>query len=203
MNASLRDCRTGALVDHGHPERTLGKNALVSIGCATDDEVVTGIKRAVNGDSDGSMVPGGGVDFVFARMRELEAFRGWSTDASPNLHRPDKADKGNDNGAENNVNNDGEAAPHDSALSAQVGRLAARIADVHASLPKCTLLIVYSGVGDPREMKRLSDMQRQFRREYAVKNWDDISVKWTDDEEQALKQAVRKARNGLAFVTVT
>ena len=62
---------------------------------------------------------------------------------------------------------------------------------------------MYSGTGDPREMARLQEMQRTFKREYATKKWDQLSVKWTDVEEQALKMACRKAREGLGFVTIT
>jgi RNA exonuclease 1 len=36
-----------------------------------------GVIRAVNGDPDGLEIPGGGVDFIFGRMRELEALKGW------------------------------------------------------------------------------------------------------------------------------
>ncbi|KAJ8603172.1 hypothetical protein MRB53_042225 [Persea americana] len=44
-------------------------------------------------------------------------------------------------------------------------------------------------------------MHQQFKKEYAVKKWDELSVRWTDDEEQALKRACRIARDGCAFVT--
>lgn len=36
-----------------------------------------GVIRAVKGDPDGLEIPGVGVDFVFGRMRELEALKGW------------------------------------------------------------------------------------------------------------------------------
>lgn len=51
-------------------------------------------------------------------------------------------------------------------------------------------------------MSRLQAMQTQFKKEYKVKKWDQLSVKWTDTEEQALKKAVREARNGVAFMGV-
>lgn len=183
----LRDARTGAVVDHGHPERNNGAAALVSIPCTTDDEVVAGIKRCVNGDPDGALVPGAGVDLTFARFRELEAARGWAQDAAPDLVGEGGVDK--------------ELSAAD--LAARVAGLARRVQQVHDALPKCTLLVVYSGVGDPRDMRRYLEMQRQFRREYAVKKWDEISVKWTDVEEQGLKRAVRQAREGVGFVAVT
>lgn len=52
-------------------------------------------------------------------------------------------------------------------------------------------------------MSRLSSIKTQFRREYKIKKWDDISVKWTDTEDQALKQAAKVAREGgLGFLGV-
>jgi RNA exonuclease 1 len=51
-------------------------------------------------------------------------------------------------------------------------------------------------------MSRLQAMQAQFKREYKIKKWDQLSVKWTDVEEQALKKAVREAREGIAFIGV-
>jgi RNA exonuclease 1 len=51
-------------------------------------------------------------------------------------------------------------------------------------------------------MSRLQAMQAQFKKEYKVKKWDQLSVKWTDVEEQALKRAVKEARNGIAFIGI-
>ena len=39
-------------------------------------------------------------------------------------------------------------------------------------------------------------MQAQFKREYRTKKWDELSVKWTDTEEQAMKRAAKEAREG-------
>jgi RNA exonuclease 1 len=61
---------------------------------------------------------------------------------------------------------------------------------------------VYSGTGDPREVGRLQKMQAQYKKEFKVKKWDDLSIKWTDDEEQALRKAVEKARDGCGFLCV-
>jgi RNA exonuclease 1 len=69
-------------------------------------------------------------------------------------------------------------------------------------LPPCTAFIIYSGSGDPREMSRLQTMQATFKREYKIKKWDELSVKWTDVEEQALKKAAKVARDGVGFVGV-
>lgn len=179
------DGKTGAIVDHGAPERNFGSMASYSIGCADDEAVVKGVKRAVLGDADGKYIPGGGVDFTWARFQELAAMRGWLLD-----HRP---------GATKTA----VVEPESAALGAVVTKTVNHIKAIRDFLPPCTLLIVYSGTGDPRELGRLQEMQRTFKKEYHTKKWDQLSVKWTDTEEQALKMACRRAREGLGFVTIT
>lgn len=184
--------KTGVIVDNGAPDKNFGQMATFSIRCNTDAEVVEGVKRAVFGDSDGAMIPGGGVDFTWARMREVETLRGWR-----NNHRYDQIQM-----EDPSITNVG-VEPSVSNLAATVTDAVSRIREVHASLPSCTLLVVYTGTGDPRDLARLQQMQRIFRKEYKVKKWDELSVRWTDTEEQALKRACRKARQGLGFVTIT
>lgn len=87
-------------------------------------------------------------------------------------------------------------------LGNAVSRTINHITQIYDSLPRCTALVVYSGTGDPREIRRLQTMQQQYRREYATKNWDNLSVKWTDTEVQALSQACQDARNGVGFIVV-
>ena len=184
--------KTGAIVDQGAPERNFGSMAGYCIGCADDVGVVAGVKRAVLGDEDGSYIPGGGVDFTWARFQELATFRGWWND--------------NRRHVSNNTPKDPTIASTDvpsPTLTESVTKTVNYIKAVRDFLPPCTLLVVYSGTGDPREMARLHEMQRTFKREYAVKKWDELSVKWTDAEEQALKMACRRAREGLGFVTIT
>ena len=183
--------KRGAIVDHGVPEKTFGQMASYCIGCANDSEVVTGVKRAVLGDTDGSIIPGGGVEFTWARFRELENLRGWSND---NRHLPDSPTSSDGNA----VGND----PSPAVLGASVAQTVQHIKSIRDFLPPCTLLVVYSGTGDPREMSRLQEMQKRFRTEYAVKKWDELSVQWTDTEEQALKRACRVAQEGLGFVGI-
>jgi RNA exonuclease 1 len=78
-----------------------------------------------------------------------------------------------------------------------------RIQQIYNGLPACTTFIIYSGSGDPREMSRLSNMQAQFKREYRTKKWDELSVKWTDTEEQAMKRAAKDARErGVGFMVI-
>ena len=193
------DGKVGAIIDKNSAcsERHWGKMASVYIRCDTDQEVVEGVKRAVLGDPDGAIVPGGGVDLTWARLRELEALRGWSNESrlSPNAATENSQSASPATSAPKN--------PSTAALSAAVSRTVQNVLSIHAFLPPCTLLVVYSGTGDPREMYRLQEMQRTFKKEYATKKWDELSVRWTDVEEQAQKAACRKARQGMGLVVVT
>ncbi|CAD6571093.1 MAG: hypothetical protein ASARMPREDX12_004128 [Alectoria sarmentosa] len=191
-NGAGNEGKTGAIVDQGAPERNFGTMASYCIGCVDDAGVVAGVKRAVLGDKDGCYIPGGGVDFTWARFQELASFRGWWNDNRrpvPN-HTPQDSTSTSTHSAS-------------MALAEAVTKTVNNVKAVREGLPPCTLLVVYSGTGDPRELARLQEMQRTFKREYAVKKWDELSVKWTDTEEQALKAACRKARESIGFVTIT
>ena len=181
--------RKGAIVDHGAPERNFGQMAACAIGCANDAEVVEGVRRAVLGDEDGKVVPGGGVDLTWARLRELEILRGWQND-----HRSNPS-----SGPLSSPTPD----PSPTALSAAVATTVAHIRAVYELLPPCTLFILYSGTGDPRPLSRLQEMHRRYQEEYKTKKWDELSVKWTDRENQAMKEAARVARAGIGFVSVS
>lgn len=186
--------KTSAMVDWGDPMKGAGAASTFPIGCQSDEDVVNGINRAVHGDPVAERIPAGGVDFVFARFRELEAFQGWwnrnrEIDGTPSsaLQPPDFSANGSNMDLETCLRN-----------------LAQRIKRVHDMLPPCTGFIVFSGSGDPREMSRLQAMQAQFKKEYNTpgNKWDELTVKWTDREDQALKKAVGVARNGIGFIGV-
>ncbi|KKY18105.1 putative exonuclease [Phaeomoniella chlamydospora] len=188
--------RTSAIVDHGTPERGFGREATFALGCKNDDEVVTGIQRAVNGDPDGSQIPGSGVDFTWARLRELESHLGWCNNhrdytKPDNLHQKPQSPSPTTT-----------TSSSSSSSSETLSRTITRITQIHSILPSTTLFIVYTGTGDPREVGRLQALHRQFKREYTVKKWDELSVKWGDKEQQGLRKAVEKAREGIAFLGV-
>ncbi|KAK3393996.1 hypothetical protein B0H63DRAFT_491652 [Podospora didyma] len=197
--------KTTAAVDWGDTTRSACATATFPISCQSDAEVEAGIIRAVKGDPDGKEIPGGGVDFVWARMRELEALQGW-------WNRNKLAEDDKTAGAPPSPDCDDTLVPtvdttEDSdkpALEICLTTLAQRLGRIHAVLPPCTVLMVFSGTGDPREMSRLQSMQSRFRKEYNTpgSKWDELSVKWTDVEDQALKKAVRVARCGIGFVGV-
>ncbi|KAM3514736.1 hypothetical protein MY11210_001577 [Beauveria gryllotalpidicola] len=182
--------KTSAAVDWGDPGKGYGAGATVRFGCASDEEVVAAVLRCVNGDADGKEVRGGGVDFTWARLRELEARQGWWN--TNRIH-------GNGLAAA-----DGTAEQEEEDLERCVARLTQRIERIHAALPPCTALLVYSGSGDPRRMAALQAAQARWRKEYNTpgRKWDELSVQWTDVEEQALKRAAQKARSGIGFITV-
>lgn len=226
--------KSTAAVDWGEPSKGPGAGATHRIACKSDDDVVRGVIRAVHGDPDGREIRGGGVDFVWARMRELEAHQGWW-----NSNRSDQSNSdggppsslmvpgGGSGGGGDVVDGDlisalqhqqqqqqqrqqeqqaTDASDGDtrSSLERCLARLTHRLQSIHAALPKCTAFIVFSGSGDPREMARLQALHAQWKREYNTpgRKWDELSVKWTDAEEQALRRAVRRAREGIGFVSV-
>ena len=173
-------------MDYGAPEKNYGQMATCAIGCANDAEVVEGVRRAVLGDEDGKIVPGGGVELTWARLRELEILRGWVND-----HRS------------NPSSDSSSPEPTPAVLSAAVASTVAHIKAVYELLPPCTLFMVYSGTGDPRPLSRLQEMHRRYQEEYKTKKWDELSVKWTDTENQAMREAARVARAGIGFVSVS
>ncbi|KAI4209951.1 MAG: hypothetical protein LQ351_007177 [Letrouitia transgressa] len=186
--------KTGAIVDYGVHEKDFAQMASTRIGCNSDSEVVEGVIRAALGSLDGLVAPGG-VDFTWARLRELEAYRGWIGDdrsaISKLLDGQAFSTKAQD--------------PSAKSLSASVASTVSKISNIHFNLPPRTLFIVYSGSGDPKDLIRLKEMRNTFKREYEQQKirWEDLSVKWTDNEQQSLARAFQKARQGIGFVTIT
>jgi RNA exonuclease 1 len=180
--------RTGAVVDWGEPTRGFGSQATIAIGCETDADVVAGVKRALAGDETGESMPRDGVDFVWARMRELEARQGWWNRS-----------KGVDSDA---LRSSATASSTDTPLADVVAQTSKYIREIYESLPPCTTFIVYSGSGDPRELSELQAQHTKFKQEFKVKKWDQLSVQWTDVEEQKLRKACEKARRGVGFIAV-
>jgi RNA exonuclease 1 len=191
--------RLGAVVDWGDPRRGYGSAAGVVIGAESDAEVVAGMCRAIKGDAitpasnetptTGSDVPPGGCDFIWARLRELEAHRGW-------WNRTKAADTET---LRSQATTNMTTVP----LSTPLTALTAHLTAIHAALPPASALIVYSGTGDPRPLARMQELQKRFKEEYKVKKWDDLSVRWTDVEERKLRAACEVARKGIGFITVT
>lgn len=180
--------RIGAVIDWGDPTRGYGKDARVALGCESDAEVVAGVKHALEGDVDEAVVPKGGCDFIWARLRELEAHRGW-------WNRSKLVDT-------DALRSSTAVSSAEASLADIVSETSKRIAEVYEALPSCSALIVYSGSGDPRGLSEMQSLQQKFKLEYRTKKWDELTVRWTDVEEQNLRKACEKARKGVGFVTV-
>jgi RNA exonuclease 1 len=198
---------TGAIVDWGSPERGFGSQAAVAIGCDNDEEVVAGVERAICGDEANPRIPAGGVDFAWARLRELEVLRGWcnrrpdpnnANESTTIIPPPEETTPTTSGSSSSSTTN-----PSTSTLAATVSRTVSNIRQIYDSLPACTLFMVYSGTGDPREVSRLQALHKTYRNEFqSRKPWDQLSVKWTDVEEQALKKACERAREGCGFLCI-
>jgi RNA exonuclease 1 len=83
-----------------------------------------------------------------------------------------------------------------------VRQTVAHVEEVWESLPPCTAFILYSGSGDPRDLSEMQALHQKFKEEYRVKKWDELSVRWTDVEEQKLRSACSRARMGIGFLAV-
>ena len=199
---SNNENRTGAIVDWGEPQRGHGGQAQVSIGCKTDEDVVEAVDQALKGLAVGKDGATEKVDFVWGRLRELELARGWWDDAKTADVEAIRQNALQRLGLSATGGDDDEVEVKGAELAEAVSRTVKHITQIYDSLPRCTALIVYSGTGDPRAVRRLQAMQQQYRREYATKNWDNLSVKWTDTEVQALSRAVQEARDGVGFIVV-
>ena len=189
--------RTGAMLDWGHPHLGPGVAANKIVACQSDEDVVEGVKSIIAAEesSDEHM------DFIFGRLRELEAIRGWW----PSTKTGNSLDELRESVLKKYSVPDPEldsAAPNVVDLAAAVTRTADHVAAIYASLPANTLFIVYTGHGDAREVARLNALETQFRREYATKKWSELTVRWTDAEVQARRKAVRRARMGAGFIVV-
>jgi RNA exonuclease 1 len=170
----------------------------VAVGCDSDAEVVAGIERVLSGLAVGKNGTTETVDFVFARLRELELVRGWWDDG-----RASDESKARRQAALERLGLplDGEMEMTDEALGKEVTKTVEKIVSIHRKLPPCTALVVYSGTGDPREVRRLRQLQDRHREEYRVKKWDEVT-KWGPEEDEKLSRAVKKAKNGVGFMVV-
>jgi len=197
-NPEEEQFRTGAAVDWGNPGRGLGANADAILGCEDDNEVAAKVIGLLKPDEvdDHPETP----DFIWARFREVEAVRGWweRSKTSDNNEMRQKA-LAKYSLIEDDVKS---TTPNIDALSRAVAETVQHISAIYEALPSCTAFIVYSGHGDPREVSQMQTLHQQFRHEYRTKKWDQLSVKWTDAEEQKMRRACKKAREAIGFITV-
>jgi len=189
-----RNGRTSAMIDYGTPERGFGKDATHTVGCQNDDDIVKGVIRAVKGDDYFDFeIPAGGVDYVWGRLRALEYARGWVNGAAPQL--PEERQK--DNSGTNDTGDEDQDK-----LNAITNEILERVQQIYNALPEKSLLVLFSGTADVQPVMRLQAQQQQYRKEFKVKKWDELTIKWTDTEEQALKKACEDARKGWAVCAI-
>jgi RNA exonuclease 1 len=200
-NPDVEEFRSGAIVDWGDPSRGHGLHADVILGCESDAEVAEKVKTVVKGNGNAEDPHPQGVDFVWARFRELEAIRGW-WNSSKSIDNDDLRQKAFSRHSVSAEIVDG-PGPDSATLNQAVSQTIKLIEDVYTALPPCTAFMIYSGHGDPRETFRMQARHQLFREQYRVKKWDELDVQWTDADNQALGKAARQARDGLGFLTVT
>jgi len=176
-----------AIVEHGTPEKGLGRLASIHVGCQDDGEIVAGIVRMIRLQG-----PKERVNFAWGRLREMEKVRGWNTGRSS---------YGGSATTQNGENVNGNDTK--SELKDAYERTVTNLVRIYDSLAPSTLFMVFPGNGDMREVNRLQDMQKEYRKEFKVKKWNELTVKWTDDEMQALRKATEKARRGWGLVCLT
>ncbi|RPA82616.1 hypothetical protein BJ508DRAFT_414036 [Ascobolus immersus RN42] len=170
-----RQGKKGALVDWGNAAFH-SQGAQITAGCANDEEVVENVRKIMN-PSDAKDLP----DILWTRLRSLEFARGWQS------------------------NRDDAGEPKIVTTQAVIDATASvtkNLKAIYESLPIGTAFIVYSGIGDPRQQAHYNAMHRQYKTEFKVRKWDDLTIKWTDVEEQALAEGIRMGRDGLSFLTV-
>lgn len=164
------------VVDWGNPTRFHGSTAESCVHCTSDEDVVEGIRKSLDGSAASKP------DFLWGRLHELEVARGFRSNDRDGVESAGRLDA--------------------QSLLAVTQKTCENIRNVYEGLPGGTAFIVYSGTGDPRQMRKYMSMQSKFREEYKVKKWDELDVQWTDREEQLLKEGAKRARESVSFLTV-
>ena len=192
----------GAIVDRCNQVDTFGRAAQYNVICRDDADVVVGISKATNRMSSrserGLPVP----SLIWGQLHDLREFRGWdhkSTEpqesSDPSKEKPEAVTESFDAESDNKETK--------TAFSAAVTRVVNHINEIHGSLAPHTGFIVYSGVGNAMELKRLQKLKKQHKLEYATMRWDELTVPWLNADERDMKDACDVARQGIAFLMVT
>jgi len=179
-----------AIIDYGDPHKFHGTFSTAVIPCTDDPQVTAAVTRCAAGDPSGTVDGLPAMDFTWARLRTLEiarSFSGGSTGGSVDIDGPLPE-----------VVRD----PPKEVLIESLAETVKRIKEVYEALPKCTAFVVYSGSGDPRKWRCMNELQKRFKEEYKVRKWDQLSVQWTDAEEQKLRASLQTARSGVGFMIV-
>ena len=71
---------------------------------------------------------------------------------------------------------------------------------LYESLPPNTAMLLWTGHGNQKEMRKLQAKKRQYQIDYQTKKWNEIESSWTDKDNQNLLKATELARAGAAFI---
>jgi len=140
------------------------------------------VRTCISAESDEEVVQGilealqTNHGFVWSRMKDVETTAKWKDNNSTEISTEE--------------------------MESALERFDSNIHRLWEGLPSCTALMVITGSGDPREMSRLHAKKKLYDAELKEKKWDDVSVKWMDEDQQAYTLAVDKARTGLGFVAI-
>lgn len=121
-------------------------------------------------------------DFIVAKLKELESILGWNSQSQ--------------------LEESTSTILTEESISKAKSTLNSRLSKLYDNLPPYTALIITSGNGDPRDVRLLQNLKKQYQLDYQTKNFKDIQTNWTDDDSKKLTIAVNKARDAISFLTV-
>ncbi|KAF9268108.1 ribonuclease H-like protein [Marasmius fiardii PR-910] len=167
-----------AVVDHGNPTMMHGNKATTSIGCSSDEEVLSNLLEVLPSHH-----------FAFGRFMSLANILGWVTPkATPDGPPPEPV-----------------PTPTPDAIATVLSELNTQLKSLHASLPSRTAVVIFTGHSDPRRMVTLNARKHAF--ETAIRNSKSITTlqpeeQWSTRDSRALEEAVELAKRGLLFLGV-
>lgn len=144
------------------------------IQCSSDDEMAELVREKVKTS-----------DLVLAKFKELEVALGWET-ASP----------------DENFQLTRDTVGTDAGKAEALKNLNSRLHRIYDSLPVNTAFILCSGYSNPSHAKDLGKRKRDFKREYENKEYKEVELNWTSDDETNLRKQLKSARKGIAFLAI-
>ncbi|CAL1697832.1 unnamed protein product [Somion occarium] len=167
-----------AVVDRGNPSTWHGGKATTTVGCKSDDEVLSGLLDVVQNHT-----------FTFGRFTALADALGWIVNRSSNEPQPESTPT--------------ERSPAD--VEEVLTNLNTQLTELYSALPSRTAVVIFSGHSDPRKMAELNARKSAF--ETAVRmgrSLDEIPREkyWSTADARALEEEVVRAKRGLLFLGI-
>ncbi|KAG0364437.1 hypothetical protein BC939DRAFT_418742 [Gamsiella multidivaricata] len=185
--------RSSAVIDR---ETFIGQSAASTvIKAANDTEVVEAVAGAIQEHN-----------LVWARLRGMEINYGRGrpspAEVDPEASAGTKASAPSTPHAPSADRDETEATMEE--LLEAVKSIDKSIAKIIESLPENTAVIVTSGQGDLREVRRMQARQKNFQRLYNTLNLSAIPKEdqFLDEDQKALEEAVNRAKHGVCFFMV-